>query len=134
MMTTMNATFAPVDVVVAGGGIGGLANAYALATAGYTVRVLERSPEFAEVGAGLQIAPNATRILKRWGLLEEVLDAGVRPRRLLFKDALDGAELTHLPRRLRQPAHCGRHPLPAHAEVSTGAFSLALRPNSYSIR
>ncbi|MFB4279855.1 FAD-dependent oxidoreductase [Nonomuraea sp. MTCD27] len=92
----MNAPYAPVDVVVAGGGIGGLATAYALARAGHAVRVLERSPEFAEVGAGLQMAPNATRILKEWGLLPEVLDAGVTPRRLLFKDALDGTDLTHL--------------------------------------
>ncbi|MFC5825839.1 FAD-dependent oxidoreductase [Nonomuraea insulae] len=87
---------APVDVVVVGGGIGGLANAYALATAGHSVRVLERAPEFAEVGAGLQMAPNATRVLKDWGLLEDVLAAGVTPRRLLFKDALDGGDLTHL--------------------------------------
>ncbi|WP_220447002.1 FAD-dependent oxidoreductase [Nonomuraea deserti] len=87
---------APTDVVVAGGGIGGLANAFALASAGFTVQVLERAPEFAEVGAGLQMAPNATRVLAEWGLLDEVLAAGVRPRRLLFKDALDGSELTHL--------------------------------------
>ena len=84
------------DVVVVGGGIGGLANAYALATAGHKVRVLERAAEFAEVGAGLQIAPNATRILREWGLLDEVVEAGVLPRRLVFKDALDGRELTHL--------------------------------------
>ncbi|HET6626190.1 MAG TPA: FAD-dependent oxidoreductase [Nocardioidaceae bacterium] len=84
------------DVVVVGGGIGGLANAYALATAGHRVRVLERAAEFAEVGAGLQMAPNATRILREWGLLDEVVDAGVVPRRLVFKDALDGSELTHI--------------------------------------
>jgi 2-polyprenyl-6-methoxyphenol hydroxylase-like FAD-dependent oxidoreductase len=84
------------DVVVVGGGIGGLANAYALATTGHRVRVLERAPEFAEVGAGLQMAPNATRILREWGLLDEVVAAGVLPRRLVFKDAIDGSELTHL--------------------------------------
>ncbi|MFI0405902.1 FAD-dependent oxidoreductase [Actinomadura sp. 3N508] len=92
----MNSAPAPVDVVVAGGGIGGLSTAYALARSGRSVRVLEREPEFTEVGAGLQMAPNATRILADWGLLDEVLDAGVAPRRLLFKDVLDGAELTHL--------------------------------------
>ncbi|HEX6355964.1 FAD-dependent monooxygenase [Actinophytocola sp.] len=84
------------DVVIAGGGIGGLACAYALASTGQTVRVLEREAEFTEVGAGLQMAPNATRILRRWGLLDEVLDAGVRPRRLVFRSALDGSPLTHL--------------------------------------
>jgi salicylate hydroxylase len=85
-----------VEVVVVGGGIGGLANAYALAVAGHSVRVLERAALFAEVGAGLQLAPNATRILRQWGLLDEVIDAGVLPRRLVFRDAVDGSELTHL--------------------------------------
>ncbi|NYE48430.1 salicylate hydroxylase [Spinactinospora alkalitolerans] len=84
------------DVIVVGGGIGGLANAYALAGAGRKVTVLERAPEFAEVGAGLQMAPNATRVLREWGMLDAVLDKGVRPRRLVFKDAVDGGELTHL--------------------------------------
>lgn len=79
-----------------GGGIGGLANAFALATAGHRVRVLERAPDFTEVGAGLQMAPNATRVLREWGLLERVIEAGVLPRRLVFRDALTGLELTHL--------------------------------------
>jgi len=84
------------DVIVVGGGIGGLSTAYALATAGRRVRVLEQSPSFGELGAGLQLAPNATRILREWGLLDEVIAAGVLPRRLVLKDALDGSELTHL--------------------------------------
>jgi salicylate hydroxylase len=84
------------EVVVVGGGIGGLANAYALATAGHRVRVLERAAEFAEVGAGLQMAPNATRILREWGLLDRVVEAGVTPQRLVFRDALTGEELTRL--------------------------------------
>lgn len=92
----MSTTQKHAEVIVVGGGIGGLANAYALARAGHPVRVLERAPEFAEVGAGLQMAPNATRILREWGLLDEVLAAGVLPRRLIIKDALDGSELTHL--------------------------------------
>lgn len=83
-------------MVVVGGGIGGLASAYALAAAGHAVRVLERAPEFVEVGAGLQIAPNATRVLRDWGLLDEVLAAGVVPRRLVFRDVLDGSPLTRL--------------------------------------
>ncbi len=84
------------DVIVVGGGIGGLSSGYALASAGRQVRVLEQSPAFGEVGAGLQLGPNATRILREWGLLDEVIAAGVLPRRLVLKDALDGSELTHL--------------------------------------
>jgi 3-hydroxybenzoate 6-monooxygenase len=85
-----------VDAVVVGGGIGGLGSALALARAGYAVRVLEQEPEFGEVGAGLQMAPNATRLLRSWDLLDEVVDLGVTPRRLVMRDALDGDELTHL--------------------------------------
>lgn len=85
-----------VDAVVVGGGIGGLGSALALARAGYAVRVLEQQPEFGEVGAGLQMAPNATRLLRSWDLLDEVVDLGVTPRRLVMRDALDGDELTHL--------------------------------------
>ena len=85
-----------VDVIVVGGGIGGLGNAFALASSGLSVRVLERAAEFAEVGAGLQMAPNATRVLREWGLLEEVIDAGVLPERMVYRDAVTGGELTHL--------------------------------------
>jgi salicylate hydroxylase len=92
----MNAIKHSSDVVIVGGGIGGLASAFSLASAGHRVTVLERAAEFSEVGAGLQMAPNATRILREWGLLDAVLDKGVAPRRLVFKDAADGEELTHL--------------------------------------
>jgi 3-hydroxybenzoate 6-monooxygenase len=86
----------PVDVVVVGGGIGGLGTALALSRAGHTVRVLEQAPQFGEVGAGLQMAPNATRLLRTWDVLDEVVARGVTPRRLVMRDAVDGAELTHL--------------------------------------
>lgn len=84
------------DVLIVGGGIGGLATAFALRRRGYPVQVLEQAPEFGEVGAGLQLAPNATRILKRWGLLDQVIEAGVLPRRLVMRDALTDEKLTHL--------------------------------------
>ncbi|NUS03153.1 MAG: NAD(P)-binding protein [Nonomuraea sp.] len=84
------------DVVVVGGGIGGLANALALTRQGLRVRLLEQAHRFGEVGAGLQIAPNCTRILHHWGLLDEVKSLGVLPKNIVMKDALDGDVLTTL--------------------------------------
>lgn len=85
-----------IDVLVVGGGISGLANGVALSRQGLRVRVLEHASRFGEVGAGLQLAPNCTRILNSWGLLEEVKALGVLPKRIVMKDAVDGRELTYL--------------------------------------
>ncbi|MCW2720533.1 FAD-binding protein, partial [Pseudonocardia sp.] len=52
-------------VLVVGGGIGGLTAALCSARAGLTVRVLEQAAAFGEIGAGIQLAPNATRVLDR---------------------------------------------------------------------
>ena len=98
MTTTTSTVRAPqsVDALVVGGGIGGLAAAFALTRKGFRVRVLERASQFGEVGAGMQIAPNCTRILDQWGLLDEVLAHGVAPDHLVMRDAVDGSVLTRL--------------------------------------
>ena len=72
----------------------GLAGALALRENGANVTLVERAPEFGEVGAGLQMAPNASRVLQRWGLLEKALEIGVQPKHLVFRDAVTGEELT----------------------------------------
>ena len=84
------------DVIVVGGGIGGLSAAFALRRKGLRVRVLERAEEFSEVGAGIQIAPNCTRILASYGLLDEAKKLGVLVQNMVMKDALDGSVLTRL--------------------------------------
>ncbi len=63
-------------LVVAGGGIGGTAAALALHRAGFGVTLFERAPVVKEVGAGLSLWPNATRILESWGVLDEIVAAG----------------------------------------------------------
>src|SRR6267142_4063806 len=55
-------------VVIAGGGIGGLAAALALARKGFKSVVLEQAPQFGEIGAGIQIAPNAWHALDALGV------------------------------------------------------------------
>lgn len=83
-------------IIIAGGGIGGAATALALARKGARVTLFERAPEFGEVGAGLQIGPHGSRILRSWGLLDEVLAQGVAPKHLVFRDALTAEELTRV--------------------------------------
>lgn len=84
------------DVIVVGGGIGGLGAAYSLTRQGLAVRLLESAPAFGEVGAGIQLAPNCTRILDDYGLLDEAKSLGVVPDAMVMRDAVDGTELTRL--------------------------------------
>jgi 3-hydroxybenzoate 6-monooxygenase len=85
-----------VSLLIVGGGIGGLATALAAARAGRRVHVIEQSPEFAEIGAGLQLAPNATRMLDRLGLLDDVLELATFPKNLVMMDAVTGLPITRL--------------------------------------
>ncbi|MEQ9248532.1 MAG: FAD-dependent oxidoreductase, partial [Nitratireductor sp.] len=62
-------TDAPRAIIV-GAGIAGLTAALAMARRGLPVRIYERAPELTEVGAGLQLSPNATRLLARLGVLD----------------------------------------------------------------
>jgi salicylate hydroxylase len=85
------------DVLVTGGGIGGLAAALALARVGAKVRVLERAAAFSEVGAGIQIGPNVTRILRDWGLEGGLRRVAAFPSRLQAREAMDGRVVGLLP-------------------------------------
>ena len=79
-----------IETLVAGGGIGGLATALGLARKGKKVHVLERAPEFGEVGAGIQLAPNALSALDGLGVLEKVMEDAVFPERKVYIDAVTG--------------------------------------------
>jgi salicylate hydroxylase len=84
-------------IVVAGAGIGGLTAALSLSRAGRKVTILERAPAIEEVGAGLQIAPNAGRILQDLGLTEALEAAGLRPEAINIRQARSGEILARLP-------------------------------------
>jgi len=81
------------NVLVAGGGIGGLAAAFACARAGTQVTLFERANEFSEVGAGIQLGPNVVSVLHDWGLKDELAAVAAFPHRLQVRSASTGAEL-----------------------------------------
>lgn len=83
-------------LLIVGGGIGGLATALAGARAGRPVHLIEQAPEFAEIGAGLQIGANATRVMDRLGVLDAVEAVAVHPQRAVMRDAVTGEKLTGL--------------------------------------
>ncbi len=66
-------------IIIAGGGIGGLTAALACAAEGFHVRVLERSTNLATAGAGIQITPNAGRVLADLGLEPAIAAAAAEP-------------------------------------------------------
>lgn len=80
-------------LIVAGAGIGGLTAAIALAKANYRVLVCERAACLGESGAGLQLAPNATRVLRELGLLDAVRECAIAPEVLIVAKAESGRTL-----------------------------------------
>ena len=90
-------TAAAAPLLVAGGGIGGLAAALALSRSGQQVELFEQAAQFAEVGAGVQAGPNVVRLLQRWGLGEALARVAAYPDRLQVRSTASGATLDELP-------------------------------------
>ena len=85
------------QILVAGGGIGGLAAALCLAKRGHDVTVFEQAPAFGEVGAGIQLSPNCTRILHDLGLERELRAAAFLPEAVQFRHWRNGAVVGQSP-------------------------------------
>jgi salicylate hydroxylase len=85
------------QVLIAGGGIGGLAAAVGATRAGCDVRLFERAQEFREVGAGIQLGPNVVRRLQAWGLQEGLQAVAAVPEALQVRSALSGRALARMP-------------------------------------
>ena len=98
----------PLRVAIVGGGIGGLAAALFGLRAGLDVHVYEQARAIGEIGAGIQISPNASRLLHRLGLAEAMAATGVKP---LFRHQ----------RRWRDGRTLARGPLGTEAEARFGA-------------
>ncbi|EPD96959.1 hypothetical protein HMPREF1486_00190 [Streptomyces sp. HPH0547] len=117
-------------VIVAGGGIGGLAAALSVARQGHEAVVLERSEHFAELGAGLQLAPNGMHALERLGLGAEVRALAVHVEQLRFMDGVTGEYVTHVPLTGRYRERFGNPYVVVHRGELHGLLLAACRDTS----
>jgi salicylate hydroxylase len=84
-------------IFIAGAGIGGLTAALALAKSGFRVVILERAERLEEAGAGLQLSPNASRVLIDLGLQAQLAGRAVVPEAISMVSARAGGEIVRLP-------------------------------------
>jgi salicylate hydroxylase len=87
----------PLPILIAGGGIGGLAAAYVLARDGHAVTVLEQSAAFGEIGAGIQLGPNLFKMFEYLGLTEAVKRVAFFPPGLGMNDVRTGEKVIRVP-------------------------------------
>lgn len=85
------------DVIIIGGGIGGLGAALALSRIGRSVHVLEQAAEFAEVGAGIQLGPNSYKMFERLGIVDAVNAISAFPDFLMMRDSISAETIVRIP-------------------------------------
>lgn len=129
------------QIIVLGAGIGGLTAALALARKGAEVEVLEQAEEIGEVGAGLQISPNAVAVLDALGLEGVARARAVHSQAVVLKDGLSGREVIRLDlagagygrpfllfHRADLVAMLAEAALAAGVTITTGARAMAVHP------
>src|ERR1700761_8104235 len=85
------------DIIVVGAGIGGLSTALSLALGGHHVTILESASALAEIGAGVQMTPNATKFFWKWGLGPDILASSALPESFNVRQGTNGAILGIVP-------------------------------------
>lgn len=93
----MSTTVSGLKIIIVGGGIGGLAAAIALRRIGAQVEIYEQTGELREVGAGIQLSPNASRLLLRAGLGTALEQYCTRPLAIVMRRWRDGTVLSRQP-------------------------------------
>ena len=93
----MNDSAGKLPVLVAGGGIGGLAAALALTRQGFHVKVLEQAPEIGEIGAGIQLGPNAFHAFDALGVGDKTRARAVYTDYMVMHDAIDETQVGKIP-------------------------------------
>lgn len=99
MISSQTATF---KVVICGAGIAGLCAGIGLAKQGNSVTILESAQELAAVGIGIHLPPNATLVLRHFGLLEKFSEDAIHPTSFVFRRWADGSVIGKVP--VQRPA------------------------------
>ena len=110
-------------VLIAGAGIAGLTAALCAHRAGLVPRLFDRAPDLTEVGAGLQLGPNAMKIMRALGLSDAIMAAGYAPRRLDLRDGANGSIFFSVPAGTDGPARWGA----PHIAIRRPALQAVLR-------
>lgn len=92
----MNTAHSSTPILIAGGGIGGVAAALVLARSGHAVTVLEQATEFGEIGAGIQLGPNIFRMFEYLGLTEEINKVAYFPPAMGMRDVRTGEQVVRV--------------------------------------
>ena len=122
----MKTSSASLPVLVAGGGIGGVAAALALVRRGFSVKVLEQAPQLGEIGAGIQFGPNAFAALDALGIGDKARARAVYTDEMVMHDALDESLVGRIPTGAAFRARFGNpyaviHRADIHAALLEGA-------------
>jgi salicylate hydroxylase len=116
------------SIAVIGGGIGGTAAALSLLQSGFDVHVYEQARELREVGAGIQVSPNATRVLHRLGLADALAGLGVKPLAMHQRRWQDGRTLLRTPLAQAMESAFGSPHYQMHRADVLGTLVAALPP------
>jgi salicylate hydroxylase len=111
-------------IVIAGAGIGGLCAALALAKKKFEVTVYERNPQLGEVGAGIQLSPNAMHVLQKLGIAEEVKAKAFSPDAAVMRHYKTGKPYFTVPLGDNAAQKYGAHYLHVHrADLHTALYN-----------
>lgn len=81
------------NILIAGAGIAGLCTAIALVRQGHKITILESAHELSPTGTGIHLPPNATLLLKEWGVLDQLAEKAVVPKGFMFRRYWDSRVL-----------------------------------------
>lgn len=112
--------------IISGGGIGGLTAALCLSHFGWDIEVLEAAPELGEVGAGIQMSPNAMKVFEALGLGQQLAAAGFRPDGIEIRMGMSGRRLIRTPLGDTAQARWGSPYLHIHRADLIGVLQAAL--------